>query len=860
MQTLLQDLRYAVRQLRKSPGFTLTAIITLALGIGANTAIFTLVQGILLRSLPVADPSRLYRIGDTDNCCVNGGFVGENGDFDIFSYDLFQHLKGSAPEFESLAAMQAGQWQWSVRRGNTQPRELRGEFVTGNYFSTLGVGSYEGRVLSEADDQPSSTPVVVLSYRSWQSEFGGDPSIIGQTVSIQTHPFTVIGIAPPPFFGDRVSDSPPDFWMPINQEPYARGDSTILHHPEQNWLYPLGRVRPGTSIPALQAKLSAALRNWLETRPAYTEHGGSSIIPKQHVMIVPGGGGIQNMQQETGTGLKMLMIVSSLVLIIACANIANLVLARSTTRRADVAVRMALGAGRARVIRQIITESVLLSCIGGLAGLAVAYAGSRMILALKFPDARNLPIDASPSLAVLGFAFLVSLLTGVLFGFAPAWFSSHAQPAEVLRGSGRTTRDRSSLPQKALVVSQVALSLLLIVVAFLMTKSLNNLEHQNFGIETANRYVMHVDPAGAGYTADRLPALYRQVEDRFSSLPGVANVSMALYSPLEGDNWGECVIQQGHPAPGPNDKCGSTWDRVSPHFLQSVGVPIIRGRDLSEQDTQNSQPVAVVNQEFVKRFFPKEDPIGKHFGIGFPQFSGAFEIIGVFRDFKMNNPRSDPRPVYLRSLAQFYEGFKTWTGGGPRPSFIDAFVGAETQSMFIDAVIVNFRAPQLNVDELLRRTLAGIDPNLTVVDIRPYDAQVAGNFTDDRLVARLTALFGMLALVLASVGLYGVMSYFVARRTGEIGIRMALGATRSSVLAGVMRSAMLQIVIGLALGIPFALFVGHLMASQLYGVGAYDPWAFTGAALLLALCAVVASLLPARRAASIEPMQALRTE
>ncbi len=849
MQTLLQDIHYAFRQFRKSPGFTLTAVITLALGIGANTAIFTLVQGILLRSLPVADPAQLYRIGDTDDCCVNGGFVGQNGDFDIFSYALYQHLRESAPEFEQLAAVQAGQWQWSVRRGGALPREFRGEFVSGNYFSTLGVNSYEGRVLSEADDQPSSAPVVVLSYRSWQTEFGADPSIIGSTLSIQAHPFTVIGIAPPAFFGDRVSDSPPDFWLPLQMEPYARGDSTILHHEDSNWLYPLGRVRPGTNIPALQSKLTAALQHWLATRPVYTDNGGSSIIPKQHVVIVPGGGGIQSMQQETGTGLKMLMILSSVVLLIACANIANLVLARATTRRADIAVRMAMGAGRRRVIRQIITESVLLSCLGGLVGLGVAYAGSRTVLALAFPDAHNLPIDATPSLLVLSFAFLVSLLTGLLFGLAPAWLSSHAQPAEVLRGSNRSTRDSASLPQKALVVFQAALSLVLLTGAILMSKSLGNLEHQNFGIETGNRYVVNVDPAGAGYTADRLPALYRQIEDRFSSLPGVANIGMALYAPLAENNWGECVIQQGHPAPGPNSKCGSTWDRVSTHFLGSVGVPIVHGRDFNEQDTQTSPFVAVVNQAFVKRFFPNEDPVGKHFGIDLTQYSGTFEIVGVFRDFKMNNPREETRPVYLRPLTQFYGGYKE-----------PPIAGGETQSMFIDAIIVNFKAPPQNADELMRRTLASIDPNLTIVQLRTLDAQVASNFDQDRLLARLTALFGLLALVLASVGLYGVMSYFVARRTSEIGIRMALGATRVSVLGTILRGAVLQIALGLMVGIPAALFAGHLMVSQLYGVGAYDPLAFVGATGVLAVCAVVASFLPARRAASIEPMQALRTE
>ncbi len=849
METLFQDLRYGLSQLRKAPGFTITAVITLALGIGATTAIFTLVHGILLRSLPVTDPAQLYRIGDTDDCCVNGGFVGDNGDFDIFSYDLYLHLKSSAPEFEQLAAMQAGQPGFSVRRGNALAKSLHGEFVSGNYFSTLGLGAFAGRPLSESDDTPSASPATVVSYRAWQTEFAADPSLVGLTISIQARPFTIVGIAPPGFFGDRVTDSPPDLWMPLQSEPYVHGANSILHHADSNWLYPLGRVRPGTKVGALQAKLSVALRQWLATRTVYTEHGGAAEIPKQHVMIVPGGGGIQNLQQEEGKGLKMLMTLSAFVLLIACANIANLLLARATMRRADVALRTALGAGRRRLIRQVLTESVLLSCIGGMAGLAVAYAGSRTILTLAFPDAKNLSIDASPSLPVLGFAFLVSLLTGVLFGTAPAWLSSHAQPAEALRGANRSTRDRSSLPQKALVILQASLSLVLLAGAILMSKSLANLEHQNFGVATANRYVLQFDPEGAGYTVERLPALYKEMEDRFSALPGVANVALALYSPLQGNNWGDCVIQQGHPAPGPNDKCGSTWDRVSPQFLDAVGVPVVRGRGLTEQDTATSQQVAVVNQAFVKRFFPNDDPIGKHFGIDFPQYSGSYEIVGVFADFKMNNPRGPVRPVFLRPLTQRFTGFQ-------EPEMISG----ESRSLFISAILLNFKAPQQNVEALIRRTLAGIDPNLTVVNLRPFDAQVVGNFNQERLIARLTSLFGILALILASVGLYGVMSYFVARRTSEIGVRMALGATRSSVLAMVLRGALWQILIGLGLGIPAALLAGHLMASQLYEVGGYDPLALVSATLVLGLCATAAGFIPARRAASIEPMQALRTE
>ena len=849
MNRLIQDLSYAIRQLRKSPGFTITAVITLALGIGANAAIFTLVQAILLKSLPVSDPKQLYRIGDTDDCCVNGGFVGENGDFDIYSYDLYLHLKNSAPEFEQLAAMQAGRNIFSVRRGSSQSKALFGEYVSGNYFSTLGVGPYLGRMLSDADDTPSANATTVLSYEAWQSEFAADPSIVGSTIVIQAHPFVVAGVAPRGFYGDRITDDPPAFWMPLNDEPLVAGPGTILHHQDSNWLYPIGRVRPGTAIVPLQAKLSAALRAWLSTRPSYTANGGAAEIPKQHVVIVPGGGGIQSLQQETGTGLKMLMILSSVVLLIACANIANLLLARATARRTEVTIRMALGSGRARLVRQIFTESVLLSCIGGLVGLAVAYAGSHMILTFAFPDAKHMPIDASPSLPVLGFAFLVSLFTGMLFGTAPAWMSTHAQPAEVLRGSSRTTSDRSSLPQKALVVFQAALSLVLLVGAVLMTKSLANEEHQDFGFATANRYVLHLDISGAGYTIDRLPTLYRELESRFSALPGVSGAGLALYSPMEGNNWGECVIQQGHPAPRPGDRCGSTWDRINTGYLKNIGVPMVRGREFTDQDTATSEPVVIVNQTFADRFFPNQDPIGKRFGIDFVQYSGSWEIVGVFKDFKINHPREKVHPVYLRPLSQQLSAYKE-----------PGMIGGEVQSMFIDSIIVRFDRPQQDVESLIRKTLTSVDPNLTVIDLRSLDSQVAGNFNEDRLIARLTTLFGIVALILASVGLYGVTSYFVARRTSEIGIRMALGATRPAVVSLVLRGVALQIGLGLALGVPCALGAGYLMKSQLYGVSSYDPAALIGATAVLAMCAVMAGFIPARRAASIEPMNALRNE
>jgi macrolide transport system ATP-binding/permease protein len=851
-ETLNRDVRYALRQLRRSPGFTLTVVVTLALGIGANTAIFTLVQGILLRSLPVNDPSRLYRIGDKDDCCYYDSFQNDNGDFDLFSYDLYLHFKQSAPEFEQLAAVEAGGSGFSVRYGAAPARSLHSEYVSGNYFSTLGVVAYAGRLLVESDDNPGAAPAVVLNYQTWQTEFAGDPAIVGATVYLDTHPFTVAGIAPPGFYGDRVSSRPPEIWLPLYSEAALSGANASVKQADTDWLYALGRLRPGVDRDALQTKLSVALRQWLNTRAAYTDHGGSALIPRQPVVLAPADGGIQKLQQQTGKGLRLLMILSSVVLLIACANIANLLLARGTTRRAELAVRMALGAARKTLIRQILTESILLSLMGGVTGLTVAYGLSRMILSLAFPEARNMPIEASPSLPVLGFASLVSLLTGVVFGTAPAWLSSHAQPAEALRGINRTNglgADRSSLPQRALVVLQVALSVVLLAGAFLMTRSLGNLEHQNFGFSTANRFILGFDPRGVGYTADRLPALYRQIEDRFSALPGVANVSMVRYTPLGGNNWGSCVIPQGHGAPGPTDDCFASWDRASTRFLDSIGVPIVRGRNFTDHDTATSQLVVIVNQTFAKQFFPGQDPIGKHFGLGKPQYSGAFEIAGVFADFKMTDARAQVHPLFFRPLSQQFTGYQEAES-----------IAGEEASMFVNFIILDFTRAPKNAETLARKTLGEIDPSLSVFQFDSYDSEVAANFNQDRLIARLTSLFGVLALILATVGLYGVMSYFVARRTSEIGIRMALGSTRSGVVSLVLRGALLQIFIGIAIGIPAALVAAHAVASMLYNVSATDPVALAGATLLLAACAVLASLIPARRAASIDPMRALRSE
>jgi len=844
----MHDIRVAFRQFRKSPGFALTVILTIALGIGANTAIFTLVHAVLMKSLPVVDPKTLYRVGDKDDCCVNGGFLDDDGDFDLFSCDLYRHLRDSTPEFEQLAAMQSGQNTMAVRRGSEPAKSLRSEYVSGNYFSTFGIGAFAGRMMTPTDDTTGAAPAVVMSYQAWRSDYGGDPAMVGSTLYVQGQPVTVVGIAPPGFFGDRIRQNPPDLWIPLAVEPVLERENSLMHVAESNWLYAIGRVKPGVNIGSLQAKMSTTLRVWLGTQEAYTQSGGSAVIPKQHVVIVPGGAGIQNLQQETGKKLYILMTISGLLLLVACANVANLLLARGATRKAETSIRMAMGAARSRLIRQMLTESVLLSCIGGAAGLAVAYAGTRTILSLAFPDATHLPIQASPSLPVLGFAFLLSLITGMVFGIVPAWITSHSDPAEALRGVNRSTRDRASLPQKSLIVLQAALSILLLIGAGLLTTSLRNLEHQNFGIQTANRYVVHLDPAGAGYTPEKLPALYQSLEQHFGALPGVQSVGLALYSTLEGNNWGEGVQVEGRPEPGPNEHNGSSWDRVSPKFFETVGQPVIRGRGFTDADTATSQMVAVVNQAFVKKFFPKEDPIGRHFGIFEHKFAGAFEIVGIVADAKYTNPGREVRPMYFRPLTQ---QLKVTT---PNEAM------AEGRSLYVNSVTLHFQQPPPNVDTLVRQTLADVDPNLTVIDLHSLDYQVADNFNNERLIARLAMLFGVLALVLASVGLYGITSYAVARRTSEIGLRMALGADRGNVVRMVLRGAFLLVGLGLALGVVVALIAGRFVADQLYGVRAYDPLSISIAVLVLSLAAALAGFIPARRAARIEPMQALRME
>lgn len=850
MLGLFSDTRYAFRQFRQSPAFTLTAVVTLALGIGGTTGIFSLVHAVMLRSLPVKDPSQLYRIGSGDTCCVAGSLQGER--WGLFSYPLYQRLKAAAaPEFEQVAAFEPRATHFSVRRASIDrmSRSVRGEFVTGNYFSTLGIASFTGRLLSPSDDRASAPPVAVLSYRAWQSDYGADPHVIGSTFVMDTHPFTVIGIAPPGFYGDTLSSRPPDLWMPLAQEALVEAQRSLLYQSPNAWLRVLGRIRPGANLSSLPARLTTILRTWLE----YDSHIPANFLPTvirklpgQSIQVIPAGSGILAMQEEYGSGLRILFAVCAFVLLIACANLANLMLARGIARRSQTSLRIAIGASRGMLIRQALTESVLLAIAGGALGLFVAEGAGMLILQLEFHKTNLMGVDTSPSMPVLAFAFGLSLLTGTLFGTAPAWLATITDPADALRGGNRSTAEASSRPQRALITLQASVSVILVAGAAMLTRSLANLEHQDFGFAVKDRVVVAMNHPPATYTIQQLDTLYRRIETRLSEVPGVEQAALALYTPLE-SNWSEAVQVQGHP-PNTSESNDASWDRVSTNFLQAVGEPILRGRNFTDADRTGSVPVAIVNQAFVKKFFPHEDPIGRHFGFDLPQFAGTYQVIGIVRDAKYTRPAQPARPMLFVSLLQTV-------------AYSDAEMQSfETSTHFIGNVLLVSHRSSGELEDSVARALSEIDPNLTVTQMYTMQEDIDNTFGQRRAMAGLTSLFGGVALVLAAVGLYGVLAYTVARRTSEIGVRIALGADKRTVVSMILRGAFEMVGIGLILGIPLAIGAGKLVSAQLYGVTATDPAALSAAVLVLSGCALLAAVIPALRAASINPITALRTE
>jgi len=845
LETLLQDTRLAIRRLRMTPAFTVATVLTLALGIGATTSIFTLVHAVLLKSLPVANPAELYRLGKESHCCYLGGYS-QDGEFSLVSYDLYRYLRDNTKGFSELAAFPSSQLLFGVRRSGTAQaaQTYPGEFVSGNYFTMFGLGAYCGRVLTNADDQPGAPPAAVMSYRLWQQRYGSDLSVVGSVFYIDDRPFTVVGVTPPDFYGDTLRSSPPDFFLPLNSQPFVEADADVYKY-DTHWLGLIGRIRAGASRASTESEMRVALKQWLLSHWGEMSASDRSKFPAQTLFLSPGGAGITSMREKYQHWLQVLMMITGFVLLIVCANVASLMLVRGMERRWQTALSMALGARASRLVSQSLVESVLLSLFGGVAGLGIAFAGTRLILHFAFPQSSGLagvPISASPSISVLLFAFVTSLLTGIGFGIAPAWMATRVDPIEALRGAKRATPRAGSLSRQTLVVLQAAFSLVLLSAAGLLTTSLQRLENQNFGFEQDGRLVVSINPRLAGYRAGRLSLLYSRIHDSLAALPAVSSVALSLYTPQSGGGWGSGVSVDGRRASG-SEGDFATWNRVTPGYFEVIGTPVVKGRGISAQDTATARGVAVINETFARKFFRNEDPVGKHFGRG-AETSREFEVVGVVKDahYRGDNPDQPVDPFFFLPEAQA-DYTKTNLG-----------------SLFLKDIVILTR-PGANLSIVaVRQAISSVDPGLPIVSIHTLREQVAGQFTQQRLIARLTSFFGILSLVLASIGLYGITAYNAGRRTSEVGVRMALGADRGDVVRLIVGGAFGLILFGLLIGVPLTLAAGRFLGSQLYGMSPYNPVVLLGSVMALGLAALIASFIPALRTSLISPVDALRTE
>jgi predicted permease len=678
--------------------------------------------------------------------------------------------------------------------------------------------------------------------------------VVGASYQINGHPFTLVGVAAPGFYGAKLSGGGmPDFWLPLTTELLLDGATSRLKRPNGNFLDLIGRVRPGVNPKSLEAKLKVEFHDWLASHVPDMEPGEKQLWQQQTLHLTPGGAGVAAMRDQYQDGLRLLLVAAGCVLLVACGNLANLVLARGLKDRAQTSIRVALGASRHRLVRKALVESMMLAVIGGAIGVVVAYGGTRLILHLAFQTGgpnNYVPIDATPSWPVLLFTLAMSVLTGVIFGIAPAWMTSHADPVEALRGANRSVGGRRSWTQKSLVIAQAAMSLVLLSAAALLGQSLRNLEHQDFGFETQGRYIAWINPMLANYKPEQLEPMFRQIDDRLLQIPGVRMVAPALYAPMTGDSWNDGIRVQGRPEPGAKEDTGASWARVMPGFFETVGAKIVLGRPITEDDTAATRKIAVINEAFAKRFFKSQNPLGQHFGIDKIKYSATFEIVGVTKNMRyLTYDYKDPvRPMFWLPEAQ------TVQYDDP------AYLSGETWSHYLYNIVIWAPGNPPGMEDRVRKALASVDPNLVLYGVDPYTKVVSADFQQENMIAKLTTLFGVLGLMLAAIGLYGVMAYMVEQRTGEIGVRMALGADRGRVVKMVLRGAFSQVGIGLALGIPAAIGAGKLMTGQLFGVKPWDPVMLTLATLLLALAALLASLIPARRAAGVEPMVALRNE
>jgi len=836
---MFQDIRYGLRILLKKPGFTLVAVLSLALGIGANTAIFSLLDAVLLKTLPVNEPSQLVLFGNGKNMGATDSFPDQS--WDLFSYPFYRKVQQRSDLFSSVGSLLSIPWTVhgfvNTNGTNGDIEQLQVQLVSGSYFPVLGVNAGLGRVLNESDDQNAGGhPVAVVSYAWWQKRLGGDPSAVGKMITIDDLPYTIVGVAPKEFFGTTVG-SAPDVWVPLAMEKQM---------PPAHWgerendafqsLYIIGRLQNGVSATQATAAVNLLFKQALQARAGSTPSAQTAKdLENASVELTPVSRGLSTLREEFSLSLKVLMGVVALVLLIASANVANLLLAHGTARSKEFALRMAVGAGRLRLVRQLFTESALLVIFGATAGLALAWWGTRLLLVMASDGPDALPLSVTPSWRILGFTIGVSALCALGFGIAPALRATRIEPNTSLKAGKSTTLSPLKNPLgKAFVVAQVALSLLLLVGAGLFVRTLINLQSIPSGFNQENAMLLQVDTSATGFKSEdpKLPALLNEVEEKVRAIPNVQAASFAFFIFHQGF-WtsGAYTREDGIPE---GQSRSLRNNIVGKDFFAAMGIPVLQGRIFRAQDTKDAPKVALVNEAMVRKFFPTGSPVGKRFGIDGPDTTEAIEVIGVVKDAKFGSLQEQFAPM--------------------------AFYPHQQRPDAISNLVVRFSGPASAVVPQIRQTITQINRNLPVDDVIPLSDLINRSLTQQTLVARLASFFGLLALLLACVGLYGVMSYGVARRTNEIGIRMALGARNHSVLWLVLREALLLVAIGLVVGVLASLALTKTAESLLYELKPNDPLTIALATLLLAMVATVAGYLPARRAARVDPMTALREE
>ena len=838
METLFKDIRYGIRGLLKRKAFAAIAVLTLALGIGANTAIFTLVNAVMLKSLPVQKPEELVLFSDATNEGTSLHDTPQTGQWQRFSYASYEYFRDHNQSFQEIAALRSGESPLSVRQTDAQANaaaRARGHLVTGNYFSVLGVRAARGRVLTPEDDKPGATPATVISHRYWEKELNSDPSVVGKSFIINGTNFTVVGVTPPEFFGVRVR-RPPDFWLPLSFHEQIELRPSYLTNKEAYWLTLVARLKTGVTMDQAQAAVNLALRQHL------TEQAGNELneerqkgIQNTYVTLAEGQGGISGLRKIYSKPLHMLMAIVGMVLLIACANVGSLLLSRAASRKAEISLRMALGATRRRIIRQLITESMLLAGLDGLFGVLLAQWGVYVLVGLV---AQTSPLDTRPDVGVLSFTAGVSIVAGLLFGLVPAIQASRTDLAAAMKEKSRTKGRmlRFSL-SSLMVVMQVGLSMVLLTGAGLFARSLVKLQHEDVGFDRNNVLLVGIDSRLAGYKTAELAGLYQQVIERLGTLPTVRNVSIATYAPMSGQMRSSSVKITGY-TPQPDEDLIVQDMLTGPKYAETLGVPLLRGREIELRDTASSARVAVVNATFAEKYFKDQNPIGRTFTFDDETDQGkSLEIIGVVGDIKSNDARDKSEPTVYRPILQIQE-----------------------QGAYNATVLIRTTSDPTRLTPQVRQMLNQIDDKLPIFGVTTLDEQLHQTLDQERLIAQLVSFFGALALILACIGLYGVMAHGVARRTNEIGIRMALGARAGNIAWMVLRETLYLVLAGLVIGVPAALVGAKLISAQLFGLKPTDPLTLVGAAVVLTIVALLAGYLPARRASRVNPLNALRYE